>query len=139
VGNHFSAQEVCGQNDLLIIGATGMIARLVRIHSSCPIIIVMPIRDTGIALFVAREIVRSLQFNDLVGIRLMNASRVFALGCVGDLAGCGKTRFIYKPPLGSSTWPRCQNRFRMLKKARFFARPTLVRRDAPCPKQGRRE
>ena len=26
----------------------------------------------------------------------------------------------------------------MLKKASFFTRPTLARRDAPCPKQGRR-
>ena len=28
---------------------------------------------------------------------------------------------------------------RMLKKARLLTRPTLARRDAPCPKQGRSE
>ena len=31
--------------------------------------------------------------------------------------------------------PQC----RMLKKARLLTRPSLARRDAPCPKQGRSE
>jgi hypothetical protein len=56
-----------------------------------------------------------------------------------DLAGCEKTRFMHTTPLKFSIRRRCHNSLRMLKKARLLTRPTLARRDAPCPKQGRSE
>jgi|SRR5688572_27651386 len=50
------------------------------------------------------------------------------------VAGCGKLDLCAQMPLESSIRRRCQNRFRMLKKARLSHPPNPgARRDAPCP------
>jgi hypothetical protein len=42
-------------------------------------------------------------------------------------------------PLKYDRWSGDLENLRMLKQARLLTRPTLARRDAPCPKQGRSE
>src|SRR6185295_18845228 len=51
---------------------------------------------------------------------------------VHSLAGCGKTIF---PHRDSKTYTSRRGKlpYRMLKKSRLLTRPTLARRDAPCP------
>jgi len=56
------------------------------------------------------------------------------------LAGCGKTLSAQQAFNGLDIMgEKPKHSIRMLKKPRLLTRPTLARRDAPCPKQGRSE
>ena len=75
---------------------------------------------------------RSRFAND--GKTVYKNSRIFSSH---SLTGCGKTLWARRNCTALYVRDNWSTPRRMLKKARLLTRPTLARRDAPCPKQGR--